>query len=287
MCVNVQFQVDIYFKPSWDNEPDDNFTDSIKRVTFQTCGKQLKRTPEAKGPKPAKPRIINGEIVAVGEYPWTVRIRTDEGTPQAASCTASIINEDWLLTAAHCVYRTKTQNVLLGQSDDEPTKNRPVLGRFSVSKCVMHEDYVVDESEHDIALLKLSQSLNEQEWWNEKYPKVINGICLPPPDAYVRGQMEIAGFGRTENGTSSLILRKGYMNKTTDGSCIRVWLGSALWRSFFLFEFDGFSASRVVCTAPSHQQTTCYVRHNFVDASNSTILIISLNVSLRVIAEGH
>ena len=54
-------------------------------------------------------RIVDGELAAEGEFPWLVRmsVKTDADQtvpPNTSDCGASIINENWILTAAHCWY---------------------------------------------------------------------------------------------------------------------------------------------------------------------------------------
>lgn len=51
-------------------------------------------------------RIFGGEVAEIGEFPWMVFIKyTDpDGKPtESLSCSGTIINEEFVLTAAHCV----------------------------------------------------------------------------------------------------------------------------------------------------------------------------------------
>jgi chymotrypsin-like protease len=46
-----------------------------------------------------EPRIVGGQDVDVGEWPWQVRLSIFPGS----RCGGTIIAENWVLTAAHCV----------------------------------------------------------------------------------------------------------------------------------------------------------------------------------------
>ena len=64
-----------------------------------------------KGPKEMG-RIVGGVEATPHEFPWMahlwVIINTALGTRYAPICGASILNERWILTAAHCVLNNET-----------------------------------------------------------------------------------------------------------------------------------------------------------------------------------
>ncbi|XP_047109611.1 trypsin delta-like [Schistocerca piceifrons] len=94
-------------------------------------------------------RIINGEPAAVGEFPAQLSLQRNG----RHSCGASILNENWALTAAHCVDGLDSDivlEVLAGTItlDDGGT-------RHNVESFTIHPQY--DESDswvNDIALLR-------------------------------------------------------------------------------------------------------------------------------------
>ena len=51
-----------------------------------------------------RPKIYGGRYAEPNEFPWLAMLRTEFKNIGNFSCGASIINEKWLLTAAHCVY---------------------------------------------------------------------------------------------------------------------------------------------------------------------------------------
>merc|ERR1712106_162296 len=66
-------------------------------------------------------RIVGGEQTEVNEYPWQVGV-VDKGS-SSVWCGASVISNQWILTAAHCTYgKTASElQTLLGEHDYEST----------------------------------------------------------------------------------------------------------------------------------------------------------------------
>merc|ERR1712106_627440 len=66
-------------------------------------------------------RIVGGEQTEVNEYPWQVGI-VDKGS-SSVWCGASLISNQWILTAAHCTYGKTASEIqtLLGEHDYEST----------------------------------------------------------------------------------------------------------------------------------------------------------------------
>ena len=47
-------------------------------------------------------RIVGGEEAMDGEFPWQVSLRQITGIGATHFCGGSVIDKDWVLTAAHC-----------------------------------------------------------------------------------------------------------------------------------------------------------------------------------------
>merc|ERR1719328_508926 len=114
--------------------------------------------------------IVGGEDAEDGEFPWQVQLRSSSNT-HSLFCGGSVLNEEWVITAAHCC-RGKTAggvHVVAGGilriEDDEGEE------QFSdVSKIIMHEDYNSRTFENDICLLHLETKL---EWTDFVQPVTL------------------------------------------------------------------------------------------------------------------
>ena len=115
-------------------------------------------------------KIINGTDLVPGEAPWQVAITGSESLPIGVGCGGSLINANWVLTAAHCVNGT-----------EDITERFAVLGMVSreigglairFESKVVHPDYAPGVN-YDFALLKLSTGVNLPEHPN------IRPLCWP------------------------------------------------------------------------------------------------------------
>ncbi|XP_061502843.1 chymotrypsin-1 [Anopheles gambiae] len=101
-------------------------------------------------------KIVNGTDAAIENYPFVVSLR---GASGGHSCGGSILNDRWILTAAHCVdYTTPLyQTIQVGRADISRTEDESV---YAIEDVVIHPGYnPADSYIDDIALLKLRKPL--------------------------------------------------------------------------------------------------------------------------------
>lgn len=139
--------------------------------------------------------IRGGDIVNTHhKYPWHMTIYHVDGSDQKYKCGASLIRDNKVITAAHCV-TSKDQKL----SEDKLRVKFIEDGlfdskhRYKVFKSFVHELYSHETYEHDIAILVLETSIDILR------SKDIRAICLPPKSARFSGDGHVVGFGTTEN----------------------------------------------------------------------------------------
>ncbi|KAL7639944.1 UNVERIFIED_CONTAM: hypothetical protein RMT77_009357 [Armadillidium vulgare] len=123
-------------------------------------------------------RIMGGIEAEENEFPWLAAMYYMENL----ICSASLINNFYLITAAHCfnMFRLKNDTsiidirnitVVLGLHQREIFSEykdvRPII------KLIIPEKYVCTNESHDLALIKMKEPVT-------RYTTKISPICLPP-----------------------------------------------------------------------------------------------------------
>src|SRR4051794_35950381 len=104
-------------------------------------------------------RIVGGDRAEKNAWPWQVvlYIKDKRGT-FAMSCGGSLIQQGWVLTAAHCVNSLAPGDyaIVEGTSHIDSVLQKKGPGRkVGIRRVVRHEGYNAQTHENDIALLEL------------------------------------------------------------------------------------------------------------------------------------
>ncbi|KAK2899278.1 transmembrane protease serine 9-like [Channa argus] len=170
-----------------------NGTDSDLNVTCPTLSPIVpvpaEPTAQLCGKSPINPRIIGGQDTIQGYWPWQAIV-----AGSSAICGGSLINNQWVLTAAHCSPSNDIKNMLVVLGRHRyliPTNPEMTVG---VTKIINHPRYVASTGNNDISLLKLSSPVN--------FTNYILPVCLAASDStYYSGTSTwVSGWGDIGSG---------------------------------------------------------------------------------------
>merc|ERR1712048_54839 len=171
-------------------------------------------------------RVIGGIDTKPGEMPWQVglwKVGTD-GWNDEFYCGGTVINEWFVLTAAHCIEEVWEEDLVLkfGDHNRDKTiemekKGKPPRGfqRGEVELIIPHDGWDAETLENDIAMLKLRTPI--------KFTRTVQPACLPTsqedapvvdPEKNQNFKCYISGWGKTKggkDGQTANILQKAEM----------------------------------------------------------------------------
>ncbi|KAM4531410.1 trypsin-like [Odontesthes bonariensis] len=139
----------------------------------------------------ADTRIVGGEDAPAGSWPWQASLHSG-----SHFCGGSLINNRWILTAAHCFPSTSTSGLRIYLGRDTQQSLNPNEVSRSVSEIIKHPNYNEETNDNDIALLRLSATVT--------FTNYIRPVCLAAEGSvFSDGQNSwVTGWGNTRDGVS-------------------------------------------------------------------------------------
>lgn len=183
-----------------------------------------------------KGNIIHGDVAEPGSTPWLVSIQDTQYTEPVHFCGATILSHHWIVTAASCVYPYVNRNiqVVLGEYDFHITEGYEKSKK--VIKIVFHPEFNYFElPAYDIALLLVYPfTYNDRIQPMPLLPSTLPSGPPPPllshpaikachnrpvPHDLKGEEGLIAGWGQTEEGSMSSLVREATMTILANEEC--------------------------------------------------------------------
>lgn len=107
---------------------------------------------------PNEPQIVGGEEAVPGAWPWQAAlVRSDSvNMYDGQFCAGVLVDESWVLTAAHCVSGLAIEDVDVVLGVHNLLKPEPGAQRISSGHFVVHPDFDTVTGDSDIALIRLA-----------------------------------------------------------------------------------------------------------------------------------
>ncbi|XP_078514486.1 enteropeptidase [Lissotriton helveticus] len=172
----------------------------------RACGKRLVMSK-------ALSKIVGGTDAKIGAWPWIVSLHFG-GRPV---CGATLVSNEWLVSAAHCVYgRNLIPSQWKAVHGLHTTLNLtyPQTVTRTIDQIVINPHYNKRTKDSDIIMMHLDIKVN--------YTEYIQPICLPElnEDFLPRTNCSIAGWGTTEyQGAVAYTLQEAVIPLISNENC--------------------------------------------------------------------
>ncbi|XP_028609815.1 chymotrypsin-like elastase family member 2A [Grammomys surdaster] len=195
-------------------------------------------------------RVVGGQEATPNSWPWQVSLQYLSSGRWYHTCGGSLVANNWVLTAAHCISNSRTYRVLLGRHSLSTSESGSLA--VQVSKSVVHEKWNSQKiaNGYDIALLKLASPVS--------LTSKIQTACLPPAGTVLANNYPcyVTGWGRLQtNGASPDVLQQGRLLVVDYATCSSAsWWGSSVKTTMVCAGGDGVTSS---CNGDSGGPLNC------------------------------
>ena len=171
---------------------------------------------------PKSPMIVGGTTVPNGSYPFVAYVTLFRTGMPAASCAGSLIDQDSVLTAAHCLQNTTGAVVVVGRSDLRKKNRGQEIG---ASRPFIHPRYLGNG--YDAGVLKLRRPVKgikplELATANQNYLETpgrklkvagwgLTGFNSTPSNRLRQAQVPVVSDRRAERSYDALLEPSGYV----------------------------------------------------------------------------
>ena len=166
-------------------------------------------------------RIFGGGTAVPGQWPWQVALMVDD----RFHCGGSLIAENWVVTAAHCVYHRQTRKLYshikihLGVHNIKYGLKDPQVQSTDSMEIVPHPNFSWRTFDSDLALIKLR--------WKANMTDHVRPVCLPSRQQRHKvtpGTMGVMlGWGLTDGEKNTTELQQVDMPVVAHSNCQKAY----------------------------------------------------------------
>ncbi|XP_066265675.1 trypsin-1-like [Branchiostoma lanceolatum] len=195
-------------------------------------------------------RVVGGDEAVPGSRPYQASLQDISWGFAWHFCGGALINENWVVTAAHCVDGKSASSLQVSLGDHNIFSNDGNEIIRGISRIIMHEDYDSQTVNNDIALLRLSQPANS------KFNDYVRPISLPGQLSDPSGDCVVSGWGAlSEGGSSSAVLMKVSVPIVSRDGCRDAYGESEITDEMICAGFD--EGGKDSCQGDSGGPLTC------------------------------
>ncbi|KAL1272661.1 hypothetical protein QQF64_028523 [Cirrhinus molitorella] len=163
-------------------------------LTLLLCAKGSLSQLSACGQAPLNTRIVGGVNAPDGSWPWQVSLHSSKYGGHF--CGGSLINNEWVLTAAHCLTGLSASSITVYLGRRTQQGSNPNEISRTVRTAIVHSAYQSLTNDNDIALLRLSSTVTFNDY--------IKPVCLAAQSSVFSAGTSswITGWGDVQAGVN-------------------------------------------------------------------------------------
>ncbi|XP_008273983.1 chymotrypsin-C-like [Stegastes partitus] len=141
---------------------------------------------------PLASRVVGGVDVQPHSWPWQISLQYNREGEWRHTCGGTLISDQWVLTAAHCISNGREYRVAMGKHNLKDTEGGEVY--MATADIIVHEKWNPLFIRNDIALIKLQSPVVLSD--------TVMAACLPTDGAILNHDEPcyVTGWGRLYTG---------------------------------------------------------------------------------------